>query len=71
MSKRHLLRHFDFENGSSCLPLEREYWQALKILAYADGLNNWREFFYVQVLPGKPRDIPLASFLKRSIFTCP
>ena len=43
MPNSHLLHHFDLENASSCLPLEREYWQALKILAYADGWNNWRD----------------------------
>lgn len=43
MPNSHLLHHFDLENASSCLPLEREYWQVLKILAYADGWNNWRD----------------------------
>ena len=41
-------------NASSCLPLEREYWQALKILAYANGWNNWREFFLMQILSENP-----------------
>ena len=49
-----LLHQFVLENASSCLPLEREYWPALKILAYADGWNNWREFFLMQVLSENP-----------------
>ena len=68
MLKKYLeQRHIDLDNGRSCLALEREHWQALEVLAYEDGWNNWREFFYMQVLPGKPRDMPLASFVKRSI----
>ncbi len=54
MPKRHLLHHSDLENARSCLALEREYWQALKILDYADGWNNWREFFLMQVLSENP-----------------
>ena len=30
-------RHINLDNGLSCSALEREYWQALEILAY-DGL---------------------------------
>ena len=43
--------HIDLDNGRSCLALERLYWQALEVLAYEDGLNNWRDFFYIRVLP--------------------
>ena len=71
MPKRHLLRHFELENGRSCLPLEHEYWQAVDTLAYNDGWNNWREFFFMQVLTREPKDMPLASFVKRAIFTYP
>ena len=47
MLKKYLeQRHIDFENGLSCLALEREYWQALEVLAYEDGWNIWRDFFY-------------------------
>ena len=27
-------RHIDLDSGRSCLALEREYWQALEVLAY-------------------------------------
>ena len=40
-------RHINLDNGLSCLALEREYWQALEVLAYEDGWNNWRDFFYM------------------------
>ena len=60
-------RYIDLESGRSCLALEREYWQALEVLAYEDGWNNWREIFYMRLLPDRPEDIPLASFVRRSI----
>ena len=60
-------RHIDLDSGRSCLALGREYWQALEVLAYEDGWNNWREFFYMRPLPDRPEDIPLASFVRRSI----
>ena len=62
MLKKYLgQRHIDLENARSCLALECEYWQALEVLAYGDGWNNWREFLYVRVLPDKPDDISFAS----------
>ena len=68
MLRRYLeQRHIDPDYGRSCLALEREYWQALEVLAYEDGWNNWREIFYMRLLPDRPEDIPLASFLRRSI----
>ena len=68
MLRRYLeQRHIDLDNGRSCLALEREYWQALEVLAYEDGWNNWREIFYMRLLPDRPEDIPLASFARRSI----
>ena len=58
MLKRYLeQRHIDPAGGRSCLALEREYWQALEFLAYEDGWNNWRDFFYMRVLPDQPEDI--------------
>ena len=57
-------RHIDLDSGRSCLALEREYWQALEVLAYEDGWNNWRDFFYMRVLPDKPEDISLASHVR-------
>ena len=68
MLRRYLeQRHIDLDSGRSCLALEREYWQALEVLAYEDGWNNWREFFYLCVLPERPQDMPLASFVRQSI----
>ena len=65
MLKRYLeQRHIDLDSGRSCLALEREYWQALEVLAYEDGWNNWRDFFYMRVLPDKPEDISLASHVR-------
>ena len=67
MLRRYLeQRHVDLDNGRSCLALEREYRQALEVLAYADGWNNWREFFYMRALPDTSNDIPLASFVGQS-----
>ena len=60
-------RHIDLDNGHICLALEREYWQALEVLAYEDGWDNWREFFYMRVLTERPNDMPLASFVRQSI----
>ena len=46
MLRRDLVqRNIDLDSGRSCLVLEREYWQALEVLAYEDGWNNWRDFF--------------------------
>ena len=68
MLRRYLeQRQIDLDNGRSCLALEREYWQAFEVLAYEDGWNNWREIFYMRLLPDRPEDIPLASFVRRSI----
>ena len=62
MLKKYLeQRHIKLDSGRSCLALECEYWQAHEVLAYEDGWNNWRDFFYVRVLPHKPADISLAS----------
>ena len=66
--KRYLeQRHIDLDSGRSCLALEREYWQALEVLAYEDGWNNWRDFFYMRVLPDKPTDISLASHVRKMV----
>ena len=62
MLRRYLEQHpIDLDSDQSCLALESEYWQALEVLAYEDGWNNWREFFYMRVLPERPNDMPLAS----------
>lgn len=60
-------RHINLASGKSCIALEREYWKALDRLAYDDGWHNWRDFFYVNVLPNKPDDMPLASHVRRSV----
>ena len=68
MLKKYLeQRHIDLDSGRSCLALEREYWQALEVLAYEDGWNNWRDFFYTRVLPERPQDMPLANYVRQSI----
>ena len=68
MLKKYLeQRHIDLDSGRSCLALEREYWQALEVLAYEDGLNNWRDFFYMRVLPEKPEDRSLASHVRKIV----
>ena len=68
MLKKYLeQRHIDLDSGRSCLALEREYWQALEVLAYEDGWNNWREFFYRRVLPERLNDMPMASSVRQSI----
>ena len=60
-------RHIDLDSVRSCLALEREYWQTLEVLAFEDGWNNWREFFYMRVLPNKPEDISLASHVRKMV----
>ena len=63
-------RHISFESGRSSIALEREYWKALETLAYDDGWHNWRDFFYVNVLPDKPDDMPLVSHVRRTVTAC-
>ena len=68
MLRRYLeQRHIDLDSGSSHLALELEYWQALEVLAFEDGWNNGRDFFYMRALPERPQDTSLASFVIRSI----
>jgi predicted DNA-binding ribbon-helix-helix protein len=68
MLRRYLeQRHINLDSGRSCLALEREYWQALEVLAYEDGWNNWRDFFYMRVLTDKPENISLASQVRRMV----
>ena len=38
-------RHIELDSGRSCLALEREYWQALEVLAYEYGWTTWRVSF--------------------------
>ena len=68
MLRRYLeQRHIDLDSGRSCFALEREYWQALEVLAYEDGWNNWRDFFCMRVPPGKPEYISLASYVRKMV----
>ena len=63
-------RYISLESGRSSIALEREYWKALETLAYDDGWHNWRDFFYVNVLPNKPDDMPLSSHVRRTVTAC-
>ena len=68
MLKKYLeQRHISLASGRSSITLEREYWKALETLAYEDGLHNWRDFFYRNILPNKPDDMPLASHVRKSV----
>ena len=68
MRKRYLEQHhIVLDSGRSCLALEREYWQALEVLAYEDDWNNWRDFFYMRVLSHKAEDIYLASHVRKMV----
>ena len=49
------------------LALEKEYWEALEELALEDGWHNWRDFFYVNILPNRPVNVSLASFARKAI----
>ncbi|MEC7187670.1 MAG: ribbon-helix-helix domain-containing protein [Pseudomonadota bacterium] len=60
-------RHINIETGRTCLALEKEYWEALEELALQDGWNNWRDFFYVNILPNRPTNVSLASFVRRAV----
>ena len=57
-------RHIDLNSGRSFLALEREHWQVLEVLAYEEGWNNWREFFSMRVLPERPKEMPLVSYVR-------
>ena len=58
--------HISLALGRGSIALEREYWQAPEVLAYEEGWNNWRDFFYTRILLGRSDDIPLASFVRQS-----
>ena len=63
------MRQIGPENSRIFLRLEREYWRAVDILASEDGWSNWREFFCMQIITREPKDMPLASFVKRAFIT--
>ena len=69
MPKKRLMRQIGPENSRIFLRLEREYWRAVDILASEDGWSNWREFFCMQIITREPKDMPLASFVKRAFIT--
>ena len=60
-------RNIDLVSGRSCLALEREYWQALEVLAYEDGWNKWRDYFCMRVLSDLPEDTSLASHVQKMV----
>ena len=60
-------RHISLSSGRSSIGLEREYWNALEVLAYEDGWHDWRDFFYIVVLKDKPDDMPVASYVRKYI----
>ena len=63
-------RHISLASGRSSIALGREYWKALETLAYEEGWHNWRDFFYRNILPNKPDDMPLASHVRRTVTAC-
>ena len=60
-------RHISLASGRSSIALEREYWKALETLACEDAWHNWSDFFYRNILPKKQDDMPLASYVRKSI----
>ena len=70
MLKRYLIqRHIILDSGRTTLALEKEYWQVMERFAEDDGWSTWRDWFYMNVLPGKPDDIPLSSHVRKTITT--
>jgi hypothetical protein len=51
-------RHIILDSGRTTLALEKEYWQVMERFAEDDGWSTWRDWFYMNVLPEKPDDIP-------------
>jgi len=62
-------RHIILDSGRTTLALEKEYWQVMERFAEDDGWSTWRDWFYMNVLPGKPDDIPLSSHVRKTITT--
>ena len=60
-------RYISLESGRSSIALEREYWNALEVMAEEEGWGDWRDFFYAYILDDKPDDIPLASHVRKFI----
>ena len=68
MHKRFLeQRHIKLDSGRSCLASERKCWQASEVLAYEDSWNKWRDFFSRNILPIKPKEIPLVSHVQKKV----
>jgi len=63
-------RHIILDSGRTTLALEKEYWQAMERFAEDDGWSTWRDWFYMNVLPEKPDDIPLSSHVRKTITAC-
>ena len=60
-------RHISLASGRSSIAPEREYRQALEVLAYEDGWDDWRDFFYMRVLPDKRTYMPLANHVRKMV----
>ncbi len=60
-------RYISLESGRSSIALEREYWNALEVMAEEEGWGDWRDFFYAYILDDKPDGIPLASHVRKFI----
>ena len=70
MLKRYLIqRHINLDTGRTTLALEKEYWQVMERFAEEDGWSTWRDWFYMNVLPEKPDDMPLSSHVRKTITT--
>jgi hypothetical protein len=54
-------------HGYRVYRLAKDLHEVLEGLAYEDGWNNWRDFFYMRVLPDKPGDISLASHVRKMV----
>lgn len=63
-------RHIILDSGRTTLALKKEYWQVMERFAEEDGWSTWRDWFYMNVLPEKPDDIPLSSHARKTITAC-
>ena len=62
-------RHIVLEQGKSTLALEPSYWLMMEYLAEIDGVEDWREWFYLNVYPIFDRDVSLAAHTRLIITT--
>ena len=70
MLKDHLkTKHLLLDTGKTTLSLEKYYWAILDYLADEDGQRDWRDWFYLNVLPDYKGDVPLAAHTRLTITT--